>query len=162
MLVKKKMCVYREQYPRVWLYFEQNSVNQGVVQHTVALGIAIGKINEKKKVHTNISVYFVPKTEIMVNMTTVWDGTDTGTPQFCLFFCPQGPNCTSHIIWHIHTLRNKNVPRHKKEVSLYRHPTSVPVLVVNKVWRSNRVWLYSFLYIIFKQVPSFCSFNHLF
>jgi hypothetical protein len=34
-------------------------VSKGVLQYTVALGNAIGKINEKKKAQTNFSAHFV-------------------------------------------------------------------------------------------------------
>lgn len=57
---EKKMCAYKEQYPEVWLYFEQNLVSKGVIQGIVALDIAIGKINEKK-IQTNGSACLVPK-----------------------------------------------------------------------------------------------------
>jgi hypothetical protein len=32
---------------------------------------------------------------------------ETCTPQFCLFFHPQNPNYTSHIIWHFNTYHRK-------------------------------------------------------
>jgi hypothetical protein len=47
-----QMCV--EKFRK---YIELNSVRKGVIQNTDALGIVIGKINEKKKFQTNISVY---------------------------------------------------------------------------------------------------------
>lgn len=54
------MFACKEQRPGVQLYFEQNLVSKGIIQHVVALNIAIGKINEKKKFETNSSAYFLP------------------------------------------------------------------------------------------------------
>ncbi|KDR21091.1 hypothetical protein L798_03689 [Zootermopsis nevadensis] len=42
-------------------YFEQNSVNNGIIQHIVALDLAIGKINKKREVQTKIGGSFLPK-----------------------------------------------------------------------------------------------------
>jgi hypothetical protein len=65
------VCTYKGQYPGVWLYFEQNSVSKGVIQYIITLDIAIGKINERKEVQTNISVYLFQTNEIIVKITTV-------------------------------------------------------------------------------------------
>jgi hypothetical protein len=50
------MCV-----EKVCKCFEQNLVSSGIIPHIFALGVAIDKINEKKEIPTNNSVYFVPK-----------------------------------------------------------------------------------------------------
>jgi hypothetical protein len=46
---------------KIRMYFEQNSVSKGVIQHIVALDIAIDKINKKREVQTKIGGSFLPK-----------------------------------------------------------------------------------------------------
>jgi hypothetical protein len=68
------------------------------------------------------------------------------TPQFSLLFYPQDPDYNiSHIIWHFNALINKNAPKNKK-IQFTASPALTPVLVVEKVWRSNGVRLYYYYY----------------
>jgi hypothetical protein len=58
MLMKRCVC---QQEHCLWtsLYFEQNLIIVGIIQHTVALDIAIAEINKKMKVQTNINAFFI-------------------------------------------------------------------------------------------------------
>jgi hypothetical protein len=63
------------------------------------------------------------------------------TPQFCLFSYPQDCNYSiSHTIRHFNTMINKTAPKNKN-FQFTASPTLMPLLVVNKVWCYNRVWL---------------------
>jgi hypothetical protein len=116
---KRDVCAYKEWYRGVSLNFEQNSVSKGVVQHTVVLGIAIGKIKETKKVQTNISVYFI------------LEKLDYSKDDFCISWYRQVLyNFAFSFVLKIlntlrtsygnliHTLINKNTPKHKKSLNL--------------------------------------------